>query len=503
MGHDAALGALAVKRALLLNRRSFFRRSALLIATAAFSPAGARAEFLGPAEGGSSVIVGLSKYMSEARNHALPTQVVEKAKQHILDTFAAMVSGSELLPGREALKFARSYGGKEVATVVASNILCGPIEAALINGMLAQSDETDDSHAPSQSHPGCAMVPAAFAAGEQFLIDGTHFLRAVTLGYDVGTRVTMTLGAEPYENESHRSTHSIATTFGAAAAAGCAASLTAQQMRWLLNYAAEQSSGLSLWNRDPDHIEKAFDFAGEPARNGVTSAMVVHSGWTGLDDVFSGPNNFFLAFGPKADPMGLVEGLGQRYEVARTDIKKWTAGMPIQAPLDALENIRKQHPFTPDQVKQVSVRLAPQEGAVVNNRELPDICLQHIMAMMLVDNTISFRSVHDKARMHDPVILRERAKVQLVPDEELGRLMPRRQSIVEVTLMDNTKFRDHVDSVRGTAANPMTSDEVRTKARDLMAPVIGQASTSKLIDRVFALESVKDIRELRPLLQKV
>jgi 2-methylcitrate dehydratase PrpD len=503
MGHEAASGALAVKRALLLSRRSFFRRSALLIATAAFSPTGAGAEFLGPAEDGSPVITRLSNYLSEARNHALPAQVVEKAKQHILDTFAAMVSGSELLPGREALKFARSYGGKEVATVVASNILCGPIEAALTNGMLAHSDETDDSHAPSQSHPGCAMVPAAFAAGEQFLIDGTHFLRAVTLGYDVGTRVTMTLGAEPYENESHRSTHCIATTFGAAAAAGCAASLSAQQMRWLLNYAAEQSSGLSLWNRDPDHIEKAFDFAGEPARNGVTSAMVVHSGWTGLDDVFSGPNNFFLAFGPKADPMGLVESLGERYEVARTDIKKWSAGMPIQAPLDALENIRKQHPFTPDQVKRVSVRLAPQEGAVVDNRELPDICLQHIMAMMLVDNTISFRSVHDKARMHDPVILRERVKVQLVPDEELGRLMPRRQSIVEVTLMDNTKLRDHVDSVRGTAANPMTSDEIRTKARDLMAPVIGQSSTSKLIDRVFALEGVKDIRELRPLLQKV
>ena len=111
--------------------------------------------------------------------------------------------------------------------------------------------------------------------------------------------------------------------------------------------------------------------------------------------------------------------------------------------------------------------------------------------MMLVDNTISFRSVHDKARMRDPVILRERAKVQLVPDEELGRLM--RQSIVEVTLTDNTKLRNHVDSVRGTAANPMTSDEIRTKARDLMVPVLGQPSASKLIDRIFSLENVKDI----------
>ncbi|MFZ0780721.1 MAG: MmgE/PrpD family protein [Candidatus Sulfotelmatobacter sp.] len=363
MGHDPEMSAPAVKRSPLLSRRSFLRRSGLLTAAATFSPVGARTAFpLSPSEGSSPVIAQLSKYMSEAQNRALPAEVVEKAKQHILDTFAAMISGSELLPGREALKFARAYGGKEVATVVASNILCGPIEAALTNGMLAHSDETDDSHAPSQSHPGCAVVPAAFAAGEQFLIGGSHFLRAVTLGYDVGTRVTMTLGAEPYENESHRSTHSIATTFGAAAAAGCAASLTARHMRWLLNYAAEQSSGLALWNRDPDHIEKAFDFGGEPARNGVTSAMVVHSGWTGLDDVFSGPNNFFLAFGPKANPTGLVDSLGQRYEVARTDIKKWSAGMPIQAPLDALENIRKQHPFTPEEVNKSAFGLPPRKG---------------------------------------------------------------------------------------------------------------------------------------------
>jgi 2-methylcitrate dehydratase PrpD len=450
----------------------------------------------------SPVMLKLSEYMSEAKDHVLPDEVLEKAKQHILDTLAAMISGSELAAGREAVKFARAYGGKEIATVVGSNILCGPIEAALTNGMLAHSDETDDSHAPSQSHPGCAVVPAALAAGEQFGISGAHFLRAVALGYDVGTRSTMTLGAEPYESSSHRSTHSIATTFGASAAAGCAASLTAQQIRWVLNYAAEQSSGLSLWNRDTDHIEKAFDFAGGPARNGVTSAMVVRSGWTGVDDVFSGPHNFFLAFNPKADPAGLIAGLGTQYEVARTDIKRWTVGMPLQAPLDALQNIRKQNPLSSSQVKEVVVRLAPGDGAVVDDSELPDVCLQHIMATMLLDNTVTFRSAHDKARMQDPAILRERAKVRLVPDEELGRLMPRRQSIVEVTLIDGTSYREHVDSVRGTAANPMTSDEVKAKARDLILPVLGEHSASRLIDQVFALEKVKDIRELRRSLQK-
>ena len=175
----------------------------------------------------SAIMSKLSAYMAAASGRALPGNVVENAKQHILDTFAAMISGSELPPGRGALQFVRAYGGKEVATVVASNIVCGPIEAALANGVLAHADETDDSHGPSRSHPGVSVVPAALAAGEQYVVSGTHFLRAVTLGYDVGTRVTMSMGGPAYQAATHRSTHGTVAVFAAGAAAGCAASLRA------------------------------------------------------------------------------------------------------------------------------------------------------------------------------------------------------------------------------------------------------------------------------------
>src|SRR5206468_3700270 len=202
----------------------------------------------------------LSSYMSQAATRALPNDVVEKTKHVILDTLAAMISGSELPPGKFAIQFARAYKGEKIATIAASNLLCGPIEAALVNGMLAHSDETDDTHSFSQSHPGCSVVPAALAVGEQFGIDGTRFMRAVTLGYDIGTRVTITLGRLPYMAETHRSTHAICGTFGSAAAAACAANLTQQQMRWLLSYTGQQTSGLASWQRDTDHSEKAFDF---------------------------------------------------------------------------------------------------------------------------------------------------------------------------------------------------------------------------------------------------
>jgi 2-methylcitrate dehydratase PrpD len=220
-----------------------------------------------------------------------------------------------------------------------------------------------------------------------------------------------------------------------------------------------------------------------------------------VDDVFSGADNFFLANQHPADPVEMIEKLGERYEIARTNIKKWTVGSPIQAPLDAIENLLKRHPFNTDQVQTVNVRVATDEASVVDNRELPDICLQHMVAVMLIDRTASFKAAHDKPRMKDPEVLRQRAKVRLIKDSELQRRIPRREAIVEVTLTDGTNFSEHVEAVRGTAENPMPRDEVVAKCRDLMAPVLGAPATGSLIEKILGLENVKNIRELRPLLQ--
>jgi len=335
----------------MANQSKLTRRAALQYsagALAAAFPKGLRA-----AAPGSPIMITLSNYMSEAATRKLPDEVTEKTKHLILDTLAAMISGSELPPGQFAIRFARANGGERIATVAGSNVVCGPIEAALANGMLAHADETDDTHPPSQSHPGCSAIPAALAVGERFGIDGTRFLRAVALGYDIGPRVTITLGKLQYMVASHRSTHALAGNFCAAAAAGCAAGLNAQQMRWLLSYASQEASGLASWQRDTEHIEKAFDFGGMPARNGVTAALLVQAGGTGVDDIFSGADNFFQAFEPKNDATLVIEKLGERYEITRTNVKKWTVGAPIQAPLDALETLLKKNGFTADQVKQV------------------------------------------------------------------------------------------------------------------------------------------------------
>ena len=147
------------------------------------------------------------------------------------------------------------------------------------------------------------------------------------------------------------------------------------------------------------------------------------------------------------------------------------------------------------------VRLGVREASVVNNREIPDICLQHMVAVMLLDKTVSFHAAHDVARMQDTAILQARAKVELVPDEELERVV--RQSIVTVVLADGTELTEHVRDVRGTAGNPMPRDEVVAKCRDLIAPVLGAEKSAELIERVLRIEGTANMRDFRPLLQRL
>lgn len=452
-----------------------------------------------PGEAVSPIMARLSTYMSGAAGRDLPADVVRETKHHILDTVAAMVSGAQLTPGLHALRFARAYGGEKIATVVASDLLTGPIEAAMVNGVLANADETDDNYSTGGAHPGCAIVPAALAIGEQNRIDGTRFIRAVALGYDVGLRAFKLVARGGVLSE----THNIVGTFGASAACGCAVALDTRQMRTLIDYASQQAgAGIGAWRQDTEHVEKSFLFGGMGARNGVTAAMLVQAGWTGVNDVFSGPGNLFESYAPKTDPEILVRRLGEEFEVQNTIIKKWSTGGPIQSPLEAVSIIRQRRPFEPDDVQRINVRVATSAANKIDDSVMANLSMQYLIAAMLIDKGLSFKAAHDEQRMQDPAVLRQKAKIKVIADESLERLLPRRVAIVEITFSDGTTTTERNDAVRGSPENPMTSEEVMAKARDLIVPVLGDEKCAKLIDKLFALEDVGDIRELRPLLQR-
>jgi 2-methylcitrate dehydratase PrpD len=447
----------------------------------------------------SLVMRELSTYIARALRRPLPSAVAERAKHHLLDTLSAMVSGSQLLPGQRAIEFARSQGGAAEALVIGTDFVTSAINAALANGMHGHSDETDDTYYLALVHPGCSIVPAALAMAERGHRSGRELLRAIVLGYDVCARMSKTLGIEKLRSAGH-STHSIGGTFGAAAAAGALAGVDARQARYLLSYAAQQASGLSCWARDVEHIEKAFDFGGMPARNGVTAAVMASMRFTGVEDVFSGDRGFFHAFERFAAPQRLIAGLGEEYEIMNTAIKRWAVGYPIQAPLDAVSNLIARHGVRSGDVQRVVVTIDEQGARTVNQRKMADINIQHLVALMLVDGEITFASSHDEKRLRDPAVVQMRKRVALTGSAALSRAKTT-QAIVQIETRRGERLRYHTKAVRGTATNPMPREEVEVKSRDLLVPVLGTRRAARLIERVWRIEEVADMRALRPLLQ--
>ena len=482
------------------NRRLLLQVS-IAAALAGAMPARAQSGEAGAKPGEISPVMRIvSHYIVGAAQRPLPEAAAEATRHHLLDTIASMISGTHLLAGRKAIAYVKMQGGTPEACVPGTRIVTTVVNAALAGGMLAHADETDDSHAASLTHPGCGIIPAALAMAEREKAGGTALLRAVALGYDIGTRMSLALGGYDFSRAGH-DTHSFGPMFGAAAACGSLAGLSVEQVRYMLSYTTQQAAGLSNYARDTEHIEKAFQFGGLPSRNGAASATMVASGMTGINDAFSGERNFFFAFGPKTNPEELTRGLGETFEVINTNIKRWTVGSPIQAPLDSLYELIKANKLKPGDVEKIVVRVSHQGTKTTNNRSMPDINMQYMIAVMLLDGTASLEAAHDFKRMQDPKVLEISRRVELIGDDELQRALPSRQGIVEVTLRDGRVLRHHTKEVRGTSGNPMTREEVGDKAYDLCAPILGKKRARELVETMWAIEKVGNVRSLRRLLQ--
>jgi 2-methylcitrate dehydratase PrpD len=427
----------------------------------------------------------------------LPVEVAACAKQHLLDTFAAMISGSRLKPGDVIRRYVKSEGAAPVAQVIGSSLLTSATLAALANGTSAHADETDDSHAASGTHPGCAVVPAALAMAEQVGSDGRAFQQAVVVGYDVGCRVGRALNPPSLSATGH-SSRSLGNTFGACAAAAVLAHLDAQQVVWALAYGAQQASGIGSYIRAKEHIEKAFALGGLPARNGVTAVNLAQAGASGAADPFHGERDFLRAYSPDPRPGELIRGLGEHFEITDTSIKKYCVGSPIQAPLEALFEMIAEHRLRAGHVERMIVRLPEHRAATVNNREMPDVNLQYLLAMALVHGKVSFAMAHGDALSGDASIAALQSRIELVADPELRESVSPRQVRLEVLTRDGKRLEKHLLTYRGTPENPVSAQEVEDKARDLAAPVVGNGKTEQLIQCIRDLENVGDMRELRP-----
>lgn len=492
------------KPELSLSRRPVLQGACGLMAAAALPAAGPSAAQAAGAPASSQAatdvdVTGrLAQYMVEASTRDLPAHVLLECKHRILDTFGAMVSGARLLPGEVALEYVRGLGGVEEASVIGSDFKTNAVNAALANAMFGHADETDDFEPTTKAHPGCVVVPAALAMAEREARSGMDMIKAVTLGYDLCCRLLFALGPT-HVRATHRSAEGTSSTFGGLGAAAALARLDETQMRFTISYAAQQVSGLWSWVGDNEHIEKAFDFSGMGARNGVAAVTMVQAGFTGIRDVLDGRHNMFLALSTESRPEEMVADLGRRFYVTETAIKTFSVGYPIQAALDGLLALRRDHNLNADNVRHISLRL-PTDGAnIVNNSAMPDVNLQHLISLALLKGAVSFVDSHSQELMLDPVLQDIKSRVELIADDSLVVPEAPRSAFVEVTRNDGSKVSNFIPHAPGTKERPLDTAGVSAKVRDLMTPVLGTQKTEALIARVNALEELEDVRQLRPL----
>ncbi len=438
----------------------------------------------------------LSQYIVSDQASQLPASIRERAKIHILDTFGAMVSGSMLKPGRVAIDFVRAQGGAQEASVVATGLKTTPILAALANGMTAHADETDDAHFPTVTHPGSVILPAALAVAEREHRSGRDLIVAVVLGYEVMCRLNKALD-RPWMGKRGLHAGSVCAVFGAAAAASRLLALGERQTRYALAMAGTQACGINTWRQDPEHIDKALCFSGAPARNGVTAALMAEAGFTATSTVFEGEENFFKAFSEDSRPEEVIKELGSRYEILDTSIKKYPAGQPMQATLEGYFRLVKEHALNGGQVQKIVVRLPDTQARTINDRHMPDINCQYLLAAAILDGKIDFQNSHDFERMHDPQVLELKKRVEIVADSELTQRHPAvRSAIVEIRTFDGRDLKILVDKVPGAPYNPLSAAEVEEKFRSLSIPVLGSEKSAAVVEIVRNLEDLSDMVEL-------
>jgi 2-methylcitrate dehydratase PrpD len=221
----------------------------------------------------------------------------------------------------------------------------------------------------------------------------------------------------------------------------------------------------------------------------------VQSGYTGNRDVLEGDQNIIKTYAP-CDPSKLLSDLGQKFTITSCLVKKYPVGSPMMETVDATLAMLAKQPIRPQDVERVTVRIPASGARTVNNRKMPDVNVQYMVANILLDGKLSFESAHDYNRFHDPRVQEMKQRVELVPDDELDRKGPRFQGLVEVYLKDGHSLREHVSNCRGRPENPMSPEEVEKKAAWLLEPVIGKRNSDQIIESTRRMETLASVGDL-------
>jgi 2-methylcitrate dehydratase PrpD len=354
--------------------------------------------------------------------------------------------------------------------------------------------EMDDLHRFSVTHPGCVVIPAAWAMAEERNLGGRAFLKAVLAGYEACCRIGMAVGKAHYRVWHNTST---CGPFGSALAAAELIGLNEDETVWALGNAGTQSCG--LWQFLESGAMSKHLHTARAAESGVLAARLAEHGFTGPDRILEGDQGFFAGLCPDPVPEAVLAAPEAPWELTRTSIKPWPCCRHTHPAIDAALELHGV--LSGAAIRKVTVGVY-KAALDVCDRPLPrdpygaKFSLQHCVAMALAEGAVEQSSFDAEARRR---IAAGRAGVELVLSPELDAAYPKAWGAqVTVEAADGRTFTAVRREAKGDPENPVTAEELTTKARGLLGSGgMTEAEAQRLIETVLSLPDDRPVRALR------
>jgi 2-methylcitrate dehydratase PrpD len=446
----------------------------------------------------------LARFAVDLSYGKIPREVVERSKACILDTLAVSLYGSTKPWSRTVSGFVRDSGLRGRSTVLGEDFSAQPAQATLANGVMAHAFELDNVRQPGAGvHPGATAFLPAFAMAEDKQADGKSLLTAFVASCEVMSRIGVAAGNSLERRGFHAP--GLTGTFGAAVAAGRLLGLNERKMVNALGIAGSYSGGLIEFSRCQEGAMIKRLHLGKAGEGGVTAALLASRGFAGPESILEGKFGFCQTFSDSPKLSYLTHRLGRAFETLNIGIKRCACHINAHAPIEALQMLRTEIGFNPEEVRAIvvsGIEKLVTHHAIYQPKDLmmAQYSIPFCVALSLYADPTDPESFNED-KLKDKNILAMMRKVRLKVDREIEEKGWDRAARVSVALANQRRLSKLVIHFKGTPRNPMSQLDVEDKARKLTRAILSERQLERLVETVKTLEKTDDVSSIGALLR--
>jgi 2-methylcitrate dehydratase PrpD len=460
----------------------------------------------------NSLTAYVARFITETRPSRIPADVMHLGKRSILDGLGLALAGAAAESGRLVRRYLKSLGcsTRRGCTVIGSPLKLPPRFAAFANGIAIHADDYDDTQLAVAkdrvygllTHPTAPALPPVLALAERDGRSGLDLLAAYQVAVEVETKIAEAIAPRHYDHGFH--TTATVGTFAAAAGAARLLGLDLEQSRRALGIAGSQAAGL---RENFGTMTKPFH-PGRACESGILAAELAKLGWTATPIVLEAGRGFFQAAGGGYDPQAIEGRLGNPWTFAApgVSIKPHPSGSLTHPGMGLMLELIRRHDIRPEQVVRVKVgtnRHMP--NALIHHRPKNELqakfSMEFCMAILLLERKAGLAEFTDRVvNRRDVQRMIEKIEFGVHPEAEAAGY-EKMTTLIEIELTDGRRIGGRADFGKGSPANPMSDEELAHKFRECAAwGKLPEANAEKVIELVFGLEKLKNVRELTRLL---